>query len=48
MAEHPNVLMGGAGIIGASIAWHLCRAGARVTPSGLERFPRRVVRAHVQ
>jgi glycine/D-amino acid oxidase-like deaminating enzyme len=31
MAEHPNVLIVGAGIIGASIAWHLCRAGARVT-----------------
>ena len=31
MAEHPNVLIVGAGIIGASIAWHLCRGGARVT-----------------
>lgn len=31
MADHPHVLVVGAGIIGASIAWHLLRAGARVT-----------------
>jgi len=31
MAEHPHVLIVGAGIIGASIAWQLRRAGARVT-----------------
>jgi glycine/D-amino acid oxidase-like deaminating enzyme len=31
MADHPHVLIVGAGIIGASIAWHLVRAGARVT-----------------
>ena len=48
MAEHPHVLIVGAGIIGASIAWHLGRAGARVTPYALERFTQRVARAHVQ
>jgi glycine/D-amino acid oxidase-like deaminating enzyme len=31
MADRPHVLIVGAGIIGASIAWHLLRAGARVT-----------------
>ena len=31
MAVHPHVLIVGAGIIGASIAWHLVRGGARVT-----------------
>src|SRR6202521_421792 len=31
MADRPHVLIVGAGIIGASIAWHLARAGARVT-----------------
>jgi glycine/D-amino acid oxidase-like deaminating enzyme len=31
MANRPNVLVVGAGIVGASIAWHLTRAGARVT-----------------
>ena len=31
MADRPQVLIVGAGIIGASIAWHLVRAGARVT-----------------
>ena len=31
MADRPHVLIIGAGIIGASIAWHLARAGARVT-----------------
>ena len=29
--SRPHVLIVGAGIIGASIAWHLVRAGARVT-----------------
>ena len=31
MADHPHVLIVGAGIIGASTAWHLASAGARVT-----------------
>ena len=31
MADRPHVLIVGAGIIGASIAWHLLRTGARVT-----------------
>jgi glycine/D-amino acid oxidase-like deaminating enzyme len=31
MADRPHVLVVGAGIIGASIAWHLARAGAHVT-----------------
>lgn len=31
MAGHPHVLIVGAGIIGASIAWHLVRAGSCVT-----------------
>ena len=31
LARRPHVLVVGAGIIGASIAWHLVRAGARVT-----------------
>jgi glycine/D-amino acid oxidase-like deaminating enzyme len=31
MADHPHVLIVGAGIVGASIAWHLAHAGARVT-----------------
>ena len=31
MADRPHVLIVGAGIVGASIAWHLARAGARVT-----------------
>jgi glycine/D-amino acid oxidase-like deaminating enzyme len=31
MAFRPHVLIVGAGIIGASIAWHLARAGAHVT-----------------
>jgi glycine/D-amino acid oxidase-like deaminating enzyme len=31
MAYRPHVLIVGAGIIGASIAWHLVRAGAHVT-----------------
>lgn len=31
MADRRHVLIVGAGIIGASIAWHLVRAGARVT-----------------
>jgi glycine/D-amino acid oxidase-like deaminating enzyme len=31
MTDRPHVLIVGAGIIGASIAWHLVRAGARVT-----------------
>jgi glycine/D-amino acid oxidase-like deaminating enzyme len=31
MADRRNVLIVGAGIIGASLAWHLARAGARVT-----------------
>ena len=31
MAPRPHVLIVGAGIIGASIAWHLVRAGARVS-----------------
>jgi glycine/D-amino acid oxidase-like deaminating enzyme len=29
--RHPHVLIVGAGIVGASIAWHLARAGARTT-----------------
>ncbi len=31
MADHPNVIVVGAGIIGASIAYHLAKAGGRVT-----------------
>ena len=31
MAFSPHVLVVGAGIVGASVAWHLARAGARVT-----------------
>lgn len=31
MTNRPHVLIVGAGIIGASIAWHLVRAGARIT-----------------
>ncbi len=31
MADRPHVIVVGAGIIGASIAWHLARDGARVT-----------------
>jgi glycine/D-amino acid oxidase-like deaminating enzyme len=31
MAARPHVLIVGAGIVGASIAWHLVRTGARVT-----------------
>ncbi|MBI2254779.1 MAG: FAD-binding oxidoreductase [Proteobacteria bacterium] len=31
MADRPHVIVVGAGIIGASIAWHLAREGARVT-----------------
>ena len=31
MTDKPNILVVGAGIIGASIAWHLVRHGARVT-----------------
>ncbi|MDP2333047.1 MAG: FAD-binding oxidoreductase [Reyranella sp.] len=31
MAVRPNVVVVGAGIVGASIAWHLIRSGARVT-----------------
>ena len=31
MPDRRNVLIVGAGIIGASVAWHLARAGARVT-----------------
>lgn len=31
MTDRPHVLIVGAGIIGASIAWHVARAGARVT-----------------
>jgi len=31
MPDRPHVLIVGAGIIGASIAWHLARAGAKVT-----------------
>lgn len=31
MADRPNVIVVGAGIIGASIAYHLVKAGARVT-----------------
>src|SRR3954451_17944374 len=31
MAESPTVIVVGAGIVGASIAWHLVAAGAKVT-----------------
>jgi glycine/D-amino acid oxidase-like deaminating enzyme len=31
MSDHPHVIVVGSGIIGASIAWHLVQAGARVT-----------------
>ncbi len=31
MADHPRIVVVGAGIVGASIGWHLASAGARVT-----------------
>jgi glycine/D-amino acid oxidase-like deaminating enzyme len=34
----PQVLIIGAGIIGASVAWHLARAGARVTVTDASKF----------
>ena len=37
MAVQKHVIVAGAGIIGASVAWHLVRAGARVTVLGAGR-----------